>query len=136
MAPRVSILWISSYTIQNLGFPVVSAFPSTSGRSGHAKALLSGDGSAIGRREEDMWRRILGLEAWASGRLRLSMILEGGKRRVGDGFRISERFSVVDTVSISASIEKPGCSVFYCSDDSIHSSLPGIGENVGALGGS
>ena len=28
------------------------------------------------------------------------------------------------------------CSVTYCSDDSIQSSLPGIGENVGALGGS
>ena len=79
MASRVSIHWISSYTAQNLGFPVVSAFPSTSGRSGHAKALLSGDGSAAGRREEDMRRRILGFEAWARGRLGLSMILKGGK---------------------------------------------------------
>lgn len=102
MAPRISIHWIGSYTTQNLGFPVVSAFPSTSGRSGHAKALLSGNGSAAGRREEDMRRRIFGFEAWARGRLGLSMVLKCGKRRVGDGFCISKGLSVVDTVSISA----------------------------------
>ena len=49
-----------------------------------------------------MRRRIFGLEAWARGRLGLSMVLEGGKGRVGDGFCISEGLSVVDTVSISA----------------------------------
>ena len=55
-----------------------------------------------------MWRRILRLETWARGRLCLSMILKGGEGRVGDGFRISERLSVVDTVSISALFKKPG----------------------------
>lgn len=49
-----------------------------------------------------MRRRILGLEAGARGRLCLSMVLKGGEERVGDGFRISERLPVVDTVSISA----------------------------------
>ena len=53
-----------------------------------------------------MRRRILGLEAWTRGRLGLSMILKGGKRGVGDGFRISEGLPVVDTVSISAYLDK------------------------------
>ena len=55
MASRVSIHGISSYAAQNLSFPVVSAFSGTSGRSCHAKALLSSDGSAVGGREEDVW---------------------------------------------------------------------------------
>ncbi len=55
-----------------------------------------------------MRRRILGLEAWARGRLCLSVVLEGREGRVGDGFRVSERLSIVDTVSVSVYFEKPG----------------------------
>ena len=83
-----------------------------------------------------MGRGIFGLEAWAWCRLCLSMVLKGWEGRVGDGFGISKGLSVVDTASINAWLEWRGCSVAYCSDDSIHSSLPGIGEKVGALGGS
>ena len=54
-----------------------------------------------------MWRRVLGLEARARGRLCLSMVLKGGKGRVGDRFGISERLSIIDTVSIRAWFEKP-----------------------------
>ena len=36
------------------------------------------------------------------------MVLEGGEGRVGDGFRVSERLSIVDTMSVSVYFEKPG----------------------------
>ena len=83
-----------------------------------------------------MRRSIFGLEAWARCCLCLSMVLKGREGRVGDRFGISKRLPIVDTASINAWLECQGCSEAYCSDDSIHSSLPGIGENVGALGGS
>ena len=84
-----------------------------------------------------MWRRILGFEARARGRLCLAMVLKGGKGRVGDCFRVSERLSVIHAVLMSAWFEVSITGLEnYCSEDSIHSSRPGMGENVGAFGGS
>ena len=55
-----------------------------------------------------MRRRILGFEAWARCRLRLTMVLKCWEGRIGDRFGISERLSVVDAVLINNLVEMLG----------------------------